>query len=499
MVSSRLINFVFGFFPISFILGNFIINLNVLLFCCLGIFQLRSKILKTKLNFLLKIIFLLFIFIILSTSLNFIQTLILDEHKNINSINLIKSIFFFRFFLVLLIVYLLSEFEIINFKYFLFSAAISPFLISLDVMYQYFFGHNIIGMTSPYTTTGMLTHYNTSFFGDETITGGFIQNFSFFSIFFASYWLRKKNKFFKLLFLVLTISILAMGIIFSGNRMPLILFVFGLLLILAFSKELRKIILLSFVCISILVSFIAKNDSFYERILYTSLYHNVSDTLTVFFSYTKNYFISKNQNAIGIEKEDEESSFYNLESNLKYGVSEKVGINPQSRLILTAIDTWKYNKIFGNGIKSFRLDCLKLEGEKYIRGTRGIIEYKGEYNLADGFLVKKKNRLCSNHPHNYYFEILTEIGIIGIFLILIIASIFFGFIFKNYKSLKAHNLDSLFLMAATISLFIEVFPIKSTGSIFSTGNATYIIIVSSIILSYRKIFEKKILSKNIQF
>ena len=107
--------------------------------------------------------------------------------------------------------------------------------------------------------------------------------------------------------------------------------------------------------------------------------------------------------------------------------------------------------------------------------------------------------MCSNHPHNYYFEILTEIGIIGIFLILIIASIFFGFIFKNYKSLKAHNLDSLFLMAATISLFIEVFPIKSTGSIFSTGNATYIIIISSIILSYRKIFEKKILSKNIQF
>ena len=491
MVSSRLINFVFGFFPISFILGNFIINLNVLLFCCLGIFQLRSKILKTKLNFSLKIIFLLFIFIILSTSLNFIQSLILDEYININSINLIKSIFFFRFFLVLLIVYLLSEFEIINFKYFLFSAAISPFLISLDVMYQYFFGHNIIGMTSPYTTTGLLTHFNTSFFGDETIAGGFIQNFSFFSIFFASYWLRKKNKFFKLLFLVLIISILAMGIIFSGNRMPLILFLFGLLLILAFSKELRKIILLSFVCIFILVSFIAKNDSFTER-LYISLYHNASDTLDIFFSYTKNYFISNNQNAIGIEKEDEESSFYNLESNSNY-------ITPHARLLLTAIDTWKNNKIFGNGIKSFRLDCLKLEGEEYIRGTRGIKEYKGEYNLQEHILKKRKNRLCSNHPHNYYFEILTEIGIIGIFLILIIASIFFGFIFKNYKSLKAHNLDSLFLMAATISLFLEVFPIKSTGSIFSTGNATYIIIISSIILSYRKIFEKKILSKNIQF
>ena len=33
------VNFVFAFFPFSFIFGSLIVNLNVLLFCCLGIFK----------------------------------------------------------------------------------------------------------------------------------------------------------------------------------------------------------------------------------------------------------------------------------------------------------------------------------------------------------------------------------------------------------------------------------------------------------------------------
>ena len=43
-----LTNLVFGFFPISFVLGNFVTNVNLILFCILGIIQLRSKILTFK-------------------------------------------------------------------------------------------------------------------------------------------------------------------------------------------------------------------------------------------------------------------------------------------------------------------------------------------------------------------------------------------------------------------------------------------------------------------
>ena len=47
-------NLVFGFFPISFILGSLIVNLNLSLICILGIYHLKSKILTTKINFALK-------------------------------------------------------------------------------------------------------------------------------------------------------------------------------------------------------------------------------------------------------------------------------------------------------------------------------------------------------------------------------------------------------------------------------------------------------------
>ena len=92
-----LINLVFAFFPISFILGSLFVSINLILFCCLGIFNLRSKILKTKFNFPLKIIFLFFLVILFSTSLSFIKSLYFEGYEYIHLIRLTKSILFFRF------------------------------------------------------------------------------------------------------------------------------------------------------------------------------------------------------------------------------------------------------------------------------------------------------------------------------------------------------------------------------------------------------------------
>ena len=151
----------------------------------------------------------------------------------------------------------------------------------------------------------------------------------------------------------------------------------------------------------------------------------------------------------------------------------------QLRLWLTAIDTWKFNKIFGNGIKSFREDCHRL-GEQ------------PDVNLAEDQYPDKKNRLCLNHPHNYYFEILTETGIVGFFIISVIALLFIIFIFKNFKFIKQINTGNFFLLSAIISLILETLPLRSTGSLFTTNNATYIILIGSIILCYKKLLKIKI-------
>ena len=82
-------------------------------------------------------------------------------------------------------------------------------------------------------------------------------------------------------------------------------------------------------------------------------------------------------------------------------------------------------------------------------------------------------------------------GIVGFFILTIIVSMFLVYLYKNYRFFGKNDFKSLFLFAATISLFLEGFPMKSTGSIFTTNNATYIALLAGIILSYKKILEDK--------
>ena len=446
--SPLLINAVFCFFPISFIFGNLITNINFLLFCCLGIFHLKFSNLIKKFNFPIKIIFLLFVIVLFSTSLSFIESIYFNEYKQSEFSRLIKAVLFFRFFIILIIVYLLSELDIINFKLFFISASIFPLLISADVIFQYIFGFNIVGMKS-------YIHHNTSFFGDELIAGGYIQNFSFFSIFFLIHLIKKNENIYKILLTTLTICTLATGIILSGNRMPFFLFLFGLFLFFLLHKDSRKTVLISYLFIFIIFQFIRYTDQNMFK-AYNSFFSGVQKSAVGFSKKVKDDLLSNIQGKKEAKKEEK------WEENL----NESPESNPYKKMALTAIETWKLNKFFGNGIKSFRVKCQKV-------------------------IIEQKRGLCSNHPHNYYLEILGDLGIAGILIVMLIALTFIIFLAKNYKNLRKNNLQNLFLLAAIISLFLEVFPFKSSGSIFTTNNATYLILMSSIILSYQKLLKEK--------
>ena len=56
---------------------------------------------------------------------------------------------------------------------------------------------------------------------------------------------------------------------------------------------------------------------------------------------------------------------------------------------------------------------------------------------------------------------------------------------------RENHLNDLFFIATSINLILEMFPIKSTGSFFSTYNAAYIFLMSGIILSYKKLSQNK--------
>jgi len=439
--SILLTNIIFAFFPISFILGNFIVNINLVLFCVFGIYHLRSRILSTKFNLNLKIIFLLFFLIFFSTSLSLIKSLYFGNYEEINLIRFIKSVLFFRYFLFLIIVYLLSKIDVINFKYFFITSAFCPFFIAIDVIYQYFLGFNIIGIKAN-------TYGNTSFFGDEYIAGGFIQNFSLFTILYFWIFLENSNNSFRRLIFITIVSLLGMGILFSGNKMPLALFILGLFLLYLLSNKLKNIVMAGLlVFILVLGSVILSNQTLKTK--YTSFYQDITRNVSQIF---KIIISDKTESIL-----EEQKEFISKKDKEAHGYR---------KITSTAIETWRKNKIFGNGIKSFRQDCRKI-------------------------IIEQKRGLCSNHPHNYYFEILTDLGIIGIFITITIALFFIIFLFKKRSLLSQDNYKNLFLLAGVISLFLEVFPFNTTGSIFTTNNATYIMLMSGIILCYKELLESK--------
>ena len=99
------------------------------------------------------------------------------------------------------------------------------------------------------------------------------------------------------------------------------------------------------------------------------------------------------------------------------------------------------------------------------------------------------------HPHNYYLEILTETGLIG-FLVLatiIILTLYNTFYKKYFSGLSLQNNN--IIVPFIFLFFIEIFPIKSSGSFFTTGNATYLFLILGILIGLSQkdnLIEKKI-------
>jgi O-antigen ligase len=457
------INIIFAFFPFAFVMGSFIVNINTVLFCVLGIFCLKSKIIKTNYNFIIKVLFLFFLLIFVSTLIDVTKIFYNTGYEKIHLERLIKSILFFRFFIMLITIYLLNKFNILHFKYFFATGALMAIFISFDIIFQYTFDFNVVGFPSG-------GFHNSSFFRDELIAGGFLLRFSMFSIFFTIFIFDKKKNI-KIILSTILICMLGLGILLSGNRMPLILYFLGLIIILTFNSGFRNYFILGFVSLIAICSIVITFDPNYKA-NYKSIYSNASNVLSLIADPIKKIAIGKE---LAEQKEQGEVL-------LRFGAVVPVYESAQRRIWLTAIDTWKFNKIFGNGFKSFRIVCQQLDEEFNMQEDMIVyyIPHEASY---------EENRLCSNHPHNYFLEILTELGILGILITFLITVSFVVFVYKKFIFFKEKKLDIIILSATVISFILEIFPLRSTGSLFTTNNVTYLILITSIIICHEKIIE----------
>ncbi len=421
MSKQNLISIIISLIPISYVLGTFILNLNILLLILIGLF-LYAKGYRYKMELLDKLIILFFIYILFTGLWNTVELKYINQKTNTDYYILNKSFFFLRYLFLYLTIRLLIEKNLINFKLIFIIYSLTVFLVSVDVIIQFFVGKNLLGQVSPnkYKVTG--------FFQDEAIAGGFIQRFSLFLFYTISVFVVTKKINFKIYALSILFLIIILSIIFSGNRMPLILFILSIILILFTNKTLKKYFLQIFILITIVLT-ISIYSSPTLKIYYKTFYEQTIKIVSLY---------SFRMTGIGSELLYNKRPFYIHEFD-------------------SGISTFKLNKFIGGGIKSFRFNCPKRKIENINERTT-----------------------CNMHPHNYYLEILTDLGTFGFLIFLIILIVVLK---KSYRLLISS--DYKYIYSPFFYIFLmEIFPLRSSGSFFTTNNSVIIFFVLSFLVGY---------------
>ncbi len=341
-------------------------------------------------------------FLILYLFLVSISFLSIDVYKSLKS-----TLPYFRFFIYSLIIYFLLDKKILNISNFYKIISIVLIILFFDTLFQFIFGENIFGLKSP------LKYRLTSFFGDEAKLGSYTFRILVLYIFLDSLVQINYKKIVSPIIILSSILI----IILSGDRTPLILLIIYLFLLnlYNFKKYFIYFILLFIFLISILS------------------FSNILKNRIVYMSYEGFFKTLENFNQDKIDKKID----YNFNENKKfqYYISDD-----HHQHMVTSIKIFKDNLIFGSGPNTFRFLC------------------------SDKRYYVKQNS-CSTHPHNYYLQLLSEVGIILPLIFLIIFCLVSLKILKLILFKKTDQDIQEYLIL--LHIFIILFPLSPNGNFFN--------------------------------
>lgn len=152
---------------------------------------------------------------------------------------------------------------------------------------------------------------------------------------------------------------------------------------------------------------------------------------------------------------------YDQNRFLKTRVSETAQIlsnissSSYGRIYSSSIEVWKKNWLIGSGLKNYHNECVKL---------------------IDKDKTKSKFAYCSpTHSHNILLQIMSETGTIGLILFILLNSYLLRFLYKKYQ-IKKFDLDKesrATFIGCYVYILITLFPFITSGSFFTTWNATF--------------------------
>ena len=170
-----IINFLLLFLPISFIAGNLLINLNIILIILASLIYWKKEFFNIDINLIDKLLMVVFFYAIIISLINF-GVSFQNDVANAKE-NLLKSITYLRYLLFYFSIRHIIEKNFFTLRSFL-SSGLCVIFVSLDLILQLIRGTDIFGFPkATYKLSGP--------FGDEQIAGSYLQRFSIF-IFFIS-------------------------------------------------------------------------------------------------------------------------------------------------------------------------------------------------------------------------------------------------------------------------------------------------------------------------
>ena len=244
-----------------------------------------------------------------------------------------------------------------------------------------------------------------SFFKDEPIVGGYLNGFIFIIIGYLSHKLFKQDLKLKIIFF-LSIIFLLSCILLTGERSNGIKAIFGILLFFLLNQK---------------ISFRNKIVSILSIMFFSLVIIFNSDYLKVRYG---------NQLFSQIIDKDKREKY--IEGNLYF------------KLYKSGYAVFKDYPIFGVGNKNYRVVTSKNVTEKV-----------------------NENYFVSTHPHQFYFEILSEHGLLGS---LIFLSLLFFLVFKYLNVIIFSKND--IQLGCLIYLIINFLPMLPSGSFFGDFNST---------------------------
>jgi len=463
--------------PISFVIGPLIVEIiSTILILQFLYFSFKQKnffYIKNKI-FIFFILFYIFLLI----------TLFFSEYKHNIYVNIIFN-FRFIFFAFAIHFFLISNFNFLKKIYIFLSLTI--LIVIFDGFWQYFYDENLLGYKK-YRVDRI-----SGFFKEDLVLGSFLSRLIPLHIGLTLFFKKNKRLTFVNSFIIIATIIL---ILLSGDRAAFfktIIFLVIIFIILNIRFKI-KLGILSSILFSVMV-LILSNPILFDRYYKQTLRHLSNDNgkLLEFYSPMfntslkmfnssklighgpKSYrYLCNNKKYISYYpdyiKIDNTSLYLDLSWKeirnfeiTKFLVSEGDMIKKGDKL-------FEYKFLRDDEIKFFFSDKEGkinkiLRKTKYVKNTK-IMDISPLNSPKKEFL--KKNS-CNTHPHNFYFQLLAETGLIG-FLFLLILFLYLGYIllmsFINKFTKKKQQLSNIEL-SLLAGFFVTVWPFTTNGNFFN--------------------------------